>query len=161
MGDQPIEKTYDTVEANKLVAIFRRKKADGSYYYSDAEIRHWMPVIIIAGGLPASTWSSEMQRAMSELLEKAGIDLATDAGGRLMAKVYRYYERNPVNRELQVELGDLLAALKLDKQEAMSKKAAVALRSAAAPATGAHAGLQAPGGAGLSAGFSTGRKPRR
>jgi len=121
--------------AQALASVFQRTKEDGSPYYSARDLGHWMPMAIIASGLPDTMWSPEMHIAMSELLAKANIDLNHDFGPPLAQKLFAYYDANPGNTEIAAGLSPLIAKMKSDDQAELAQRAAVALRSARQPMT--------------------------
>jgi hypothetical protein len=140
----------------RLAAIFNRKNPDGSFHYSDEDVRHWLPLIIIAGGFPADTWTAEMTSAMAQLAVNAKLDAEHDDEA-LKAKIDAYYTRYPVNPELARELEELVGAVSLDDHEAMTRRALAAFRSVRpGPAVRLNPGLTAPTSSG-----ATGRGRRR
>src|SRR5262245_56784692 len=95
-------------EKSELAAIVRSKNSDGSFHYKYEEIRHWIPMLIIAGGTAGDDWDDASDARFREVLDKVRADDG-ESGEVTWERVHRYYGRHPVNRELEGELRALLA----------------------------------------------------
>jgi hypothetical protein len=87
--------------AEKLLGILERRREDGSYYFSDDDVQHFLPAVFLAAS--ASPPGGELPGAVRELLgifaANAGIDpeASTEA---VQQAVERYYAAHPIHPEL-------------------------------------------------------------
>ncbi len=85
-----------------LMEAFRRIGADGEYYYSDAEVHHFLPYIFFRSSIPFDSLPLQFQQQVIEVLRLAGAS-PTASGPELMRALDAYYLRSPVNGELAAQ----------------------------------------------------------
>lgn len=82
----------DMRQAAAIQEIFERREPDGRYHYSDADVRHFLPLMAMSARVETALYP-ELQVVMDELAERMGAPITLDA-------VRAYYAANPVNGEL-------------------------------------------------------------
>lgn len=105
MTDKP---AVEAPEYTAIMAVFRRTKADGTYYYSDADVRHWLPMALLTQVSDMANWSPSMLSVFGDAMKAAGVQPGTKDP---LQALQRYYAKNPVNAELAAELGQVLSAM--------------------------------------------------
>lgn len=85
-------------DAQQLMAIFETREEDGRYHFSDAEIRHFLPLVFLTITPP-----SEMPEAAHIIVVEAAAKAGLKPGAsqeEVMEALLRYYDDSPVNSEL-------------------------------------------------------------
>ncbi len=85
-----------------ISAVFRRTKPDGSYYYSDADVRHYLPLFIVTTRIAPNLLSPESLALFSAFAD--GLRREVPDAEITLESVMAYYERHPVNAELAREM---------------------------------------------------------
>lgn len=131
----------------RLMAVFRRKGSDGQYYFSDDDIRHWLPLALLASDVDPANWTRAELSVFAKAMQKAGIDPSTDAHARALAA---FYQRHPLNAELAAELAAVVSLESMEASEAVQRRLRIAQRAVASsgPSLGAPKSPDA-GGIGL------------
>ncbi len=88
-------------QGEEIFALCMQKREDGSQRFSNQEIRHFLPLIIISAGFDVSK-HPPLQAVMSEFIPKLGVAANADAETYSRA-IQRYYRANPPNKELERE----------------------------------------------------------
>lgn len=88
----------------KLLKIFERQREDGTYYFQDEDVRHFLPLLVLtmASEIEEAQWPEPVKALMGEFALR--LELSDGASAEEMqAAIDKYYEASPVNEEL---LGD-------------------------------------------------------
>ena len=108
---------------DELAAIVRKKNPDGTNRYTFEEVKHWIPLLILAMPQEPGGPDPDSAALFSEFVEKVrASDGAT--GPITLERIHRYYERYPVNAELQADLDKLVHRLTLEGQEDIRERLA-------------------------------------
>jgi hypothetical protein len=88
----------ETRYAQELMTIFERRDRDGSYHFSDGEVRHFLPLLFLT--VPtANEVPPAGKYLVAEAAAKAGIKSGASPA-QIHKALVRYYKKNPVNGEL-------------------------------------------------------------
>ncbi len=85
-------------QAASILSIFERRHADGRFYYSDKDVRHFLPMMALSSNVDFSKLPA-LQTVMQELYAKLGLP-STASADTVGKSVKAYYLKNPVNPEL-------------------------------------------------------------
>lgn len=85
-----------------ISAVFRRTKPDGSYYYSDTDVRHYLPLFIVTTRVSPELLSAESLALFSAFVD--ALQRETGSAQVTLENVLAYYERHPANPELAREM---------------------------------------------------------
>lgn len=116
-----------------------RVDARGQRIYSPEQIRHVLPLVVMATKTPLEG-RPLLARELTAFQQRAGLS-ASMSDAEMSRAINRYYMRHPPLPALMVELRRGLLELVMVKGEARAK---ACTQKRAAPATTCHA-LQAPG----------------
>ena len=83
----------------RLFALFTQRNPDGTPRFSKADIRHYMPLIVLSTGIDI-TGLSDLQRVMSEFVAKLQLPADLDSA-TFTRMVQTYYRKHPPNPELE------------------------------------------------------------
>lgn len=86
----------------RLLSFFERQDDEGLYYYSDEDVRHFLPLLVLtlATEDPDLTWPPAITKLMQEFTRS--IDLPDNASAaQLNEAVDAYYKAHPIDKELQ------------------------------------------------------------
>jgi hypothetical protein len=97
----PDAATHDTLRW--LLPIFSRRKADGTPYYTNAEVYAFLPVFALTLGVDRATAPPWLLERLTALLVAAGVE-PTDPPEALGPKLQSYLAANPLNPELMAEV---------------------------------------------------------
>jgi len=88
-------------KAARLLAVFERKRDDGSYYFSEQDVQHFLPLVFltVSGGAPSAELPDAVVQLLGLFASQAGVD-AEDGPEAVQRAVERFYESNPVHPEL-------------------------------------------------------------
>jgi len=101
--------TSDREAHEILMRPFRRVDSSGRYYYSDAEVAHFLMYVFLKSSVPLQWLGVVFQRRVVTLLRRLG---ATGTSGVEMARaVDAHFARVPVNPELAAEFSDAVRSL--------------------------------------------------
>ena len=78
-----------------LVNIFEQKHPNGEHVYSDAEVRHVLPWLILSAGLNAEKLSTSALALVGDFAQKARLDLTSSAAS-VKSDIETYYRKNPI-----------------------------------------------------------------
>ncbi len=97
----PDPSQQDLETAQSLLALFDQQDEDGTYRFSDGDVRHFLPLVLLQLGeaLPDGGLDPEAQELLGLLALAAGVDESTPADD-VAVKVTAFYERNPPNPTL-------------------------------------------------------------
>ena len=137
--------------ADVLMAVFEKQKKDGNYLYTDAEVRHALPLIMLTGVANGQVESlpEPVTELIAEMLANAGVT-KDDKPNALGKKVAAFYEAMPPNKDLLAALSEVMGkeAERLVAEGAKAAaKAAASLTGKAAPSNVPMANRPAPKGA--------------
>lgn len=92
----PEPTAQDLEIAQSLLGLFDQQADDGSYLFSDADVRHFLPLMLLELGDAVSPQelSPETQELLGQLAVAAGVDQDTPAD-EVSGKIAAFYERNP------------------------------------------------------------------
>lgn len=130
-----------------LAAVFDARKPDGTFVYSDAEVRHYLPLLILSAKVPFAALDAATQQILGEFVGLAGLDLSKPAE-QVQATIEAYYQKNPVNPALQKGIMDVVRGV-LASGGDVSKAALAALggqKSTGVLGGGVRPAGTAPGG---------------
>lgn len=103
--DNPSEK--DMAGAQALLSIFDQQDDDGEYVFTDDEVRHMLPLLVIGAGLQPADCPEAVQEMLGEFVADAGISL-DDPADVVAERIRAFYDEIPVNPELWSALGAFL-----------------------------------------------------
>ncbi len=137
--------------ADVLMAVFEKQNKDGTYHYSDAEVRHALPLVMLTGVANGQLEAlpDAVTDLVSEMLVAAGVT-SEDKPNALGKKVAAFYKAKPPNKELLGALSDVMgkeAERLVAEAGKAAAKAAGALTGKAAPSNVPLANRPAPKGA--------------
>lgn len=97
--DEPSESELH--KAARLLSVFERKRDDGSYYFSDEDVQHFLPLVFltVSDGPPSAELPDAVVQLLGLFASQAGVD-PQDGPEAVQRAVERYYESNPVNPEM-------------------------------------------------------------
>ena len=97
----PEPSQQDLETAQSLLAMFDRQSEDGEYLFSDADVRHFLPLVLLQLGpaAPPDALDPEAQELLGQLAVAAGVDDQTSPD-EVVEKIKGFYERNPPNPQL-------------------------------------------------------------
>lgn len=89
-----------------LKAAFNIQNADGTYRYSDADLRYFMVYVLLSSGADLSAAPTEVHVMVGEVAEQAGVTM-DHKPEEIRAIMKRHFEAHPVNADLreEVEIG--------------------------------------------------------
>lgn len=93
------EPKADVSTLKTLMAIFEKQKPDGTYLYTDAEVRHYLPYLVLAAKVPLDQLHESVQLLVGQLVVDAKLDLKAGAE-KVQQQIEAYYNSKPVNAEL-------------------------------------------------------------
>ncbi len=131
-------------QIDRLMALFERQTPDGTYHYSDADVRHYLPFLVIAAKVPTESLNADMQKLLGQFVVDAKLDLKQPAAD-VQAAIVAYYDEKPANRELQTEVQKFVRE-ELQAGGAGGDAAMAALLGGAATTTGVLGGGVRPEG---------------
>lgn len=82
-----------------LMGLFERQKPDGTFVYSDAEVRHYLPYLVLSAKVPLDRLHDSVQLMVGQLVVDAKLDLKAGAE-KVQVQLEAYYAAHPVNPEL-------------------------------------------------------------
>ncbi len=83
-----------------LKKAFNQKKADGSWQFTDEELRYFLVYVLLMGGTDLAGAPKEIHQMVGAVGERAGVK-ATDTPEQMKATVQKYFAANPPNAELR------------------------------------------------------------
>lgn len=86
----------------RLMGFFERQDDEGLYVYSDEDVRHFLPLLVltIATESDETSWSPATRKLMEGFTKS--IELPADASvTQLSDAVQAYYKKHPIDKELQ------------------------------------------------------------
>ena len=90
----------DRKKTQTLLSIFERRDPDGTYHFSDGEVRHFVPLLVLVSGEAlGDEMSVELRTLMGEFAQAAGLS-AKSTAKQVQAAVDAHYAKFPVNPEL-------------------------------------------------------------
>ncbi len=107
MSDQRTSPSPSGIQERALLAIFETKTPNGEHVFTDDEVRHVLPWLILSAGVRPKNLSQSALRLVGEFSYKARLDLTAPAP-RLKAEVDAYYRRNPMAPALKMALEQFL-----------------------------------------------------
>ncbi len=85
-----------------LIPLFERRNEDGSPRYTHQEIDDLVCAVLLSGGFEPNDIPARPKLVLLDFIQR--IELPAEAVGPQMADyIQRYYEKNPLNPELQAE----------------------------------------------------------
>lgn len=138
--DEPTD--AELQKAARLLAVFERKREDGGYYFSDDDVRHFLPLVFltVSEGPPAAELPEAVVQLLGVFAAQAGVE-PSDGAGDVQRAVERYYEEHPVHPEL-------LAAFQKFVREELAGSGDAAVARAFAHFLGGEGEKKAPLGGG-------------
>lgn len=82
-----------------LLALFEAQKKDGSYVYTDEEVRALVPLLFLASGEGLAHQAPKLQKLMAQFFAVIGLKPRATTK-QLQAAVDRYYAEHPVDPKL-------------------------------------------------------------
>jgi hypothetical protein len=104
---EPTEADFEA--AQKLLQVFDQQNDDGEHVFSDEDVRHFVPLLLLSlgGDVDTGALGEETLLLIGETAAAAGIE--GDASGEAAAeKITAYYEANPPNEALLEALNRFL-----------------------------------------------------
>ena len=86
----------DAEHAQALLSIFDEQDAAGQHKFSDDEVRHVLPLLILGTNLPVADCSPAVKELMGEFVLEAGLNL-NDPPEKLSAAIKTFYAENPAD----------------------------------------------------------------
>jgi hypothetical protein len=99
-----------TDPATALAAVFDARKPDGTFVYSDEEVRHYLPLLILTAKIPFQKLDAAAQRILGEFVGAAQLDLSKPPA-EVQAVIEKHYEKNPVNPALHKGIMDVVRSV--------------------------------------------------
>jgi len=95
-------------EAQPLLQVFERRRADGTHYYRDEEIRDFLPVFLIGARVDVGS-SPQLIEVMKDFLGRVGHrpEMTTK---ETQAAIDGYLRAHPVNPELLAEVQRIISS---------------------------------------------------
>lgn len=138
-GDDEMVSEKAMADATAMLAVFDKQNDDGSYAYTDEEVRDFLPMLLLgAGNVQAEQLTEEVADLLGEFAKKAGLTPGESAEA-VSAKVAGYYADHPPNAALVASFEKFLQAFAADGGSA-------ALSSAVAAALGQQVSNRPVGG---------------
>lgn len=85
-------------KAETLLAVFERQNDDGTYLYSDREVREFLPLLVLAAG-ETIDGIPHLMELMGQFASKLGLQPEMDRE-QIQRAVETYYAENPLNPRL-------------------------------------------------------------
>lgn len=92
---------FEQKQVSQLSRLFERRNGDGTYYYSDQDVRNFLPLLVLDLGLNVND-SPPLRELMTEFLNKVGYRSGISSN-ELQMLVDAYWRKNPVKEQLIVE----------------------------------------------------------
>lgn len=89
-----LDQAYET-----MMNVFRRENADGTYFFSDADVQHFLPWMIMRVGADLETLDEGALTLFARACAAAGVSGGMKAED-VQAKFDAYYEAKPQHPEL-------------------------------------------------------------
>lgn len=86
----------DADHAQALLSIFDEQDAAGQHKFSDDEVRHVLPLLVLGTQLPVTECSPAVKELMGEFALEAGLNL-NDPPEKLSAAITAFYRANPAD----------------------------------------------------------------
>lgn len=86
-----------------MAPIFSRRRADGSFYFSDQAVRAFLPALLISLGFDPRTAPPAVAAMVGAFAREAGV-VETDARDVVSAKLQAHLAANPLDPELLFEV---------------------------------------------------------
>ncbi len=94
-------------QEQKLLGIFDQQNADGRNTYSDDEVRHVLPLLILSSKIEPSKLTGPVKQVLGEFASRAQLDL--NASPEVIQNAIRaYYAKHPANPSLMAAIGKFL-----------------------------------------------------
>lgn len=91
--------TRDPGALTSLLAIFDARQPDGTFVYTDAEVRHYLPYLVLAAKIPIETLHESVQELVGQLVVDAKLELGAGAA-KVQEALHAFYAAKPVNAAL-------------------------------------------------------------
>lgn len=113
--------------AEAMLKVFETQNADGSFLYSDEDVRHFLPMVLLgAGNVTADQLTEEVADLLGEFAQKAGLTKG-ESGEAMGQKVTAYYEQHPPNAALVAAFQKFLQSFAAQGGDAPARAMAAAL----------------------------------
>lgn len=86
-------------QAQSLLSIFDEQDSDGQHKYSDDDVRHVLPLLILGAELKPTDCSEAVQELLGEFVLEARLNL-NDAPEKVSAQIKAFYTQNPAEPAL-------------------------------------------------------------
>lgn len=86
-------------QAQSLLSIFDEQDADGQHKFTDDDVRHVLPLLILGAELKVSDCSPPVQELLGEFVLEARLNL-NDAPEKVSAQIKAFYSQNPAEPAL-------------------------------------------------------------
>ena len=86
-------------QAQSLLGIFDEQDAAGQHKFSDDDVRHVLPLLILGAQLKVSDCSPQVQELLGEFVLEADLNL-NDAPEKVSAQIKTFYTQNPADPAL-------------------------------------------------------------
>lgn len=86
----------DADHAQTLLSIFDEQDAAGQHKFSDDDVRHVLPLLVLGTQLPVAECSPAVKELMGEFVVEAGLNL-NDPPEKLSAAIKAFYAQNPAD----------------------------------------------------------------
>lgn len=86
-------------QAQAFLRVFERQRPDGTYHFSDHDVRAFVPLLVLGGGHLPEDASPELGSLLNGFFAQIGVD-ATTTPEQLQRLVDKHYRTTPVNAEL-------------------------------------------------------------
>lgn len=83
-------------QAQSLLSIFDEQDAAGQHKFSDDDVRHVLPLLILGAELKTSDCSPPVQELLGEFVLEANLNL-DDAPEKVSAQIKAFYTQHPVD----------------------------------------------------------------
>ena len=96
-------------QTEAIICFFDRRNVDGSYIYTDQQVRNFLPKLVIDCQIDHRS-SPPLQKLMNEFFEKAGIDVS-QSKKEIAARIKTFYDEGPGSDTLAREFRDFCISL--------------------------------------------------
>ncbi len=86
-------------QAQSLLSIFDEQDAAGQHKFSDDDVRHVLPLLILGAELKVADCSPPVQELLGEFVHEANLNL-NDAPEKVSAQIKAFYSQNPADPAL-------------------------------------------------------------
>ncbi len=132
-----------------LMALFERRNTDGTYAFTDAEVRHYLPYLVLAARVPFANLDPAVKTLVGQLVVDAKLDLTAGAAA-VQEKIEAHYALKPFNAVLHKEVLALVRGALGGGSDGAGRQAVEALLGGGGPKgvlqTGERPAGTAPGG---------------